>query len=196
VVLTEQRDRFPESEQRLCDGLTAIYSEATADRVRRCLPDGPLCLCHNDTYHGNIMKLDDGSIRLLDFEFSCLGHRAFDFANLFAETVMRHGLPDPPHFGIAEPEFGRAELATLVDSYLDHSSFRTSAARRERADRLVREALGMVCLSDYMYAMAALPLAVEPIQKIRFLPYAHARFRRFLQATAGEPRRAGPSTRA
>ena len=184
-VLEERRHRFPESERRLCDELTAIYSEATAERVRRCLPDGPLGFCHNDTYHGNIMKLDDGSIRLLDFEFTCLGHRAFDFANLFAETVMRHGLRSPPHFAIAEPEFGRPEIATLVDAYLDHSSFRSSAARRDRADLLVSQTLGMVRLSDYMYAMAALPLAVEPIQKIRFLPYAHARFRRFLRATGG-----------
>ena len=83
----------------------------------------------------------------------------------------------------------RTPASVRVIQYLDAM---TPLAR----DRLVREALGMVCLSDYMYAMAALPLAVEPIQKIRFLPYAHARFRRFLQATAGEPRRAGPSTRA
>ena len=182
-VLENQRDAFPESERRLCDELTAIYSDQTAERVRRCLPDGPLTFCHNDTYHGNIMKLDDGSIRLLDFEFSCMGHRAFDFANLFAETVMRHGLPDPPYFGIAAPEFGRKEIATLVGFYLDHATFRSPAARRGETDRLVEETLGMVRLSDYMYAMAALPLAVEPIQKIRFLPYAHARFRRFLAST-------------
>jgi hypothetical protein len=31
-----------------------------------------------------------------------------------------------------------------------------------------------------MYAMAALPLSVEPIQKIRFIPYAHQRFHKFL----------------
>ena len=38
----------------------------------------------------------------------------------------------------------------------------------------------MILLSDFMYAMAALPLAVEPIQKIRFIPYALRRFERFL----------------
>ena len=30
--------------------------------------------------------------------------------------------------------------------------------------------------------LAALPLALEPIQRIRFIPYAHQRFRRFLGA--------------
>jgi hypothetical protein len=37
-------------------------------------------------------------------------------------------------------------------------------------------------VSDYMYAMAAIPLAVHPVQKIRFIPYAHARWNRFLEA--------------
>ncbi len=31
------------------------------------------------------------------------------------------------------------------------------------------------------YVLAALPLAIEPIQKIRFIPYAHQRFAKFLR---------------
>lgn len=37
----------------------------------------------------------------------------------------------------------------------------------------------MLMLSHYVYAMAAIPLALEPVQKIRFIPYAHARFAEF-----------------
>ena len=33
------------------------------------------------------------------------------------------------------------------------------------------------------YAMAALPLALNPIQKIRFIPYAYQRFHKFLRAS-------------
>ena len=43
-----------------------------------------------------------------------------------------------------------------------------------------------IMLSDYMYAMAALPLALEPIQRIRFLPYSHQRFHRFLDTWHAE----------
>jgi hypothetical protein len=39
-----------------------------------------------------------------------------------------------------------------------------------------------VFLSLGAYAMAALPLAVDPIQKIHFIPYAHQRFNKFLAA--------------
>jgi thiamine kinase-like enzyme len=120
------------------------------------------------------MLLATGEIRLLDFEFSCLNHRAFDFANLFAETVMRHGHAEPPHFSIAEPEYGRDDIGALVDGYLEHSALKTDAR-----ERLIDETESAIALSDFMYAMAALPLAVEPIQKIRFIPYAHTRFHRF-----------------
>jgi hypothetical protein len=40
----------------------------------------------------------------------------------------------------------------------------------------------MLMLSDYKYVMAAIPLAPEPIQKIRFIPFAHQRFKKFLGA--------------
>ena len=121
------------------------------------------------------MKLDDGSIKLLDFEFSCLNHIAFDFANLFAETVMEHGLAEPTHFPIAEPRFSDADLASLIGFYLDNVEFADQTKRDVELRTLVNETRRALLLSDYVYAMAALPLALEPIQKIRFIPYAPVR---------------------
>jgi len=135
-------------------------------------------------YHGNIMRLDSGEIKLLDFEFSCLNHKAYDFSNLFAETVMRHQQPDYPYFRIAEPEFGDAELGTLINFYLDNAEFATQGARVEHFEQLLDATRTMLILSDYKYAMAALPLAIQPIQRIRFIPYAHQRFARFKRAFA------------
>jgi ethanolamine kinase len=181
-VLEEKFRAFPPNEQRLCEELREIYSPETLAKVKRCLPDGDLTFCHNDTYHGNIMKLDSGEIRLLDFEFSCLNHKAYDFSNPFAETVMRHQQPDYPYFLIAEPEFGDRELGTLINFYLDNAEFESSEAREKEFQKLLQDTKHMLLLSDYKYAMAALPLAIEPIQKIRFIPYAHQRFARFLRA--------------
>ncbi len=48
----------------------------------------------------------------------------------------------------------------------------------------MRDAKNMLMMSDFKYALAALPLSVEPIQKIRFIPYAHQRFNKFLRAYA------------
>ncbi len=181
-VLCEHRSAFPPGERELCDDLTAIYSEETHEKVMHCLPDRAPVFCHNDTYHGNVMLLDGGTIKLLDFEFSCLNHVAFDFANLFAETVMKHGLTDPPHFTITEPEFTDDDMASLIGFYLDNADFDNTADRQAEQTALVQETRRLLMLSDYMYAMAALPLSLEPIQKIRFIPYAHQRFQKFLDA--------------
>ena len=181
-VLEERIDVFPPDERRLCEELQEIYSSETFEKVKQCQPDGELTFCHNDTYHGNIMKLDSGEIKLLDFEFSCLNNKAYDFSNLFAETVMRHQQPNYPYFKIAEPKFSDHEFGMLIDYYLDNINFETQEAREKEFRKLLQDTKIMLMMSDYKYAMAALPLAVEPIQKIRFIPYAHQRFTKFLKA--------------
>jgi thiamine kinase-like enzyme len=182
-VLDDHRSDFPPDEQQMCADLAEIHSDETHAKVIRCLPDRPPVFCHNDTYHGNVMKLDDGSIKLLDFEFSCLNHIAFDFSNLFAETVMVHGLDQPPHFRIAEPAFTDDDLARFIGYYLDNIDFATAVERAAQLHDLLAETRRALILSDYMYAMAALPVALEPIQRIRFIPYAHQRFHKFLAAS-------------
>ncbi len=180
-VLVGQRHLFPPDERVMCEELLEILSEETAAKVQQCLPASPMTFCHNDTYHGNVMLLANGDIKLLDFEFSCLNHPAFDFANLFAETVMKHNQPEPPYFCIAEPQYSRADIETLVGHYLDCAPL-VGDARTDELDRLVGETEDMIMMSDYMYAMAAIPLSVNPMQKIRFIPYAHARWKRFVES--------------
>lgn len=179
-VLENHRDEFPQGEQELCDELGAIHQPGTLAMAMRCLPDRQPVFCHNDTYHGNTFLLADGRVRLLDFEFSCRNHVAFDIANLFAETVMEHGFPEPPHFRIGEPRFDLDDIGSFVAAYLANDEDLDDTRREVEQERLVEETRVALLLSDLMYAMAALPLALNPIQKIRFIPYAHARFTKFL----------------
>ncbi len=175
-TLIDRRAELPAHEQPMCEALLPILEPETAARVRAFLPpDEPVGFSHCDTYHGNVFLTDDGEVHLLDFEFSCRNVRAFDFSNLFAETVMIHGLADYPHFDIGPPPYTSDHVATLVEAYVE-------AAGRPAAgvDRLVAQTLRLIPLSDYMFSMAALPLALEPVQKIRFVPYAVRRFERFL----------------
>jgi thiamine kinase-like enzyme len=183
-VLEHETAAFPPNERAMCQELREIYSPETLAKVRHCLPDGEPGFCHNDTYHGNIMKLDSGQIKLLDFEFSCLNYKAYDFSNLFAETVMRHQQPDYPYFRIAEPEFGDREFTLLINFYLDNAHFESQAERDREFQKLKQDTATLLMLSDYKYAMAALPLALNPIQKIRFIPYAMQRFNKFREAYA------------
>ena len=181
-VLEECSSEFPENERLMCEELRQIYQPETLTRVMECLPEGDLTFCHNDTYHGNIMKLNTGEIKLLDFEFSCLNHKTYDFSNLFAETVMQHQQAEYPYFKIAEPKYGDHELGILINAYLDNEPFDSPQQRDGAFQGLLNNTRQMLKLSDFKYAMASLPLALNPIQKIRFIPYAYQRFNKFLAA--------------
>ena len=69
---------------------------------------GKLSLCHNDPWHNNF--LDDGTVRLLDWEFAGMGDPFFDLA-----SVAGASLPEENafllecYFGAATPE----DLQTL-----------------------------------------------------------------------------------
>ena len=93
---------------------------------------------------------------------------------------MRHQQPEYPYFRIAEPEYSDHELGLLINYYLDNADFESQQTREKEFQKLLRDTRTMLILSDYKYAMAALPLAVSPVQKIRFIPYAYQRFKRFL----------------
>ena len=181
-ILEQQSSVFPSNEQEMCLELQEIYSDATLEKVMRCIPEGELTLCHNDTYHGNIMKLNNGEIKLFDFEFSCLNNKCYDFASLFAESVIKHKQEEYPYFKIDLPEFGDKELGLLINFYLDNCTFESDEERKGEFKKLLQGTKDMLILADYKYAMAAIPLSLDPIQKIRFIPYAYQRFKKFLKA--------------
>ena len=140
----------------------------------RCLPDRQPVFCHNDTYHGNVMLLDDGTIKLLDFEFSCRNHIAFDFANLFAETVMEHGFADPPHFRSAS-RVHRRDLSTFIGFYLDNVEFAKRRIAQQSCNASSAKPAGALAVGLHV-CHGRVAARLEPIQKIRFIPYAHQRF--------------------
>lgn len=41
--------------------------------------------CHHDLLAGNIMRMEDGNLQFIDFEYGSYGYRAFDIANHFNE---------------------------------------------------------------------------------------------------------------
>jgi thiamine kinase-like enzyme len=182
LILEQQSSVFPANEQEMCIELQKIYSDATLEKVLRCIPEGDLTFCHNDTYHGNIMKLKGGKIKLFDFEFSCLNNKCYDFACLFAESVIKHKQEEYPYFKIELPEFGDKELGLLINFYLDNCTFESAEEREKEFKKLLQGTNDMLLLADYKYAMAAIPLSLDPIQKIRFIPYAYQRFNKFLKA--------------
>jgi thiamine kinase-like enzyme len=81
-----------------------------SDRIRKARGPQPLVPCHNDLLNANF--LDDGELRVVDWEYAGMGDRFFDLANLsvnhdFEIDEDRHLLA--AYFGAESP----ADLAAL-----------------------------------------------------------------------------------
>ena len=55
-------------------------AHAVSERIRRTRGPQPVVPCHNDLLNANF--LDDGEIRIVDWEYAGMGDRFFDLANL------------------------------------------------------------------------------------------------------------------
>jgi len=94
-----------------------------SERIRRVRGPQQAVPCHNDLLNANF--LDDGAIRIVDWEYAGMGDRFFDLANL----SVNH-------------EFEAAEDEVLLDAYFDDAC----------AERLASLAM-MKFMSDFREAM-------------------------------------------
>ena len=61
--------------------------------------NSPIVFCHNDLQPGNILRLSNGKLFVIDYEYSSYNYRGFDFGNHFCEWVMRNTADEFPFFG-------------------------------------------------------------------------------------------------
>jgi len=95
----------------------------TSERIRATRGPQALVPCHNDLLNANF--LDDGSIRIVDWEYAGMGDRFFDLANL----SVNH-------------EFGADEDRALLETYFG-----------EVAESALRDQRQMKFMSDFREAM-------------------------------------------
>ena len=103
------------------DAYTA--AEEIADRIRTARGPQPEVPCHNDLLNANF--LDDGEIRIVDWEYAGMGDRVFDLANF----SVNH-------------EFGEAEDLELLAAYFgDAPAYRLRDIRMMKVMSDLREAM-------------------------------------------------------
>jgi len=91
------------------DGYAAAH--AMSERIRNARGPQPLVPCHNDLLNANF--LDDGNIRIVDWEYAGMGDRFFDLANL----SVNHEFGPAEDLDLLTDYFGEATAAG-VDSLL------------------------------------------------------------------------------
>ncbi|XP_063934742.1 choline kinase alpha-like [Zophobas morio] len=84
------------------------------------LAETPVKFCHNDVNAGNVLCLEDGSLQLIDFEYSAYNHVGFEFANHFCERIFDYsGIQEYPFFRVMLENFpDLAEQRTFLEAYL------------------------------------------------------------------------------
>jgi len=98
-------------------------AEEIADKIRSERGAQPEVPCHNDLLNANF--LDDGAIRIVDWEYAGMGDRYFDLAN----------------FSVNQ-EFGEAEDAELLTAYFgDAAAYRLRDLRMMKVMSDLREAM-------------------------------------------------------
>ena len=129
-------------------------ARAIAERIRGARGAQPKVPCHNDLLNGNF--LDDGSVRIVDWEYAGMGDRFFDFGNF----AVNHQLTED-------------DEAVLLIAYFG----RVAAAQHARL-RLMR------LMSDYREAMwGVLQQAISELD-FDFAGYAAKHFDRLLAGAA------------
>ncbi len=86
------------------------HAHHASERIRRARGPQPQVPCHNDLLNANF--LDDGEIRVVDWEYAGMGDRFFDLANLSVNhdfSVDDDRLLVAAYFGVERP----ADLAAL-----------------------------------------------------------------------------------
>lgn len=154
AVVEEYRDEALEHGVAIPPEFDAAH--AMARRIRAARGEQPMVPCHNDLLNANF--LDDGSIRIVDWEYAGMGDRFFDLANF----SVNH-------------EFTLADDRALLAAYFGQ-------AREEdiAAVRLMR------FMSDFREAMwGVLQSGISELD-FAFSDYAAKHFAR-LDATASDP---------
>src|SRR5207245_3348635 len=101
VVVEEYQREAAERGVEIPDAYDAAHDRS--ERIRRVRGPQPLVPSHNDLLNANF--LDDGEIRIVDWEYAGMGDRFFDLANL----SVNH-------------EFGPAEDEVLLASYFGETT--------------------------------------------------------------------------
>jgi thiamine kinase-like enzyme len=126
--------------------------------------EGKLVCAHNDIHGGNMMMSDMHGFILIDFEFSAINYRAFDFALYCNEVAFDYAYPKPPFFTCdTNYKVTDAMLKLMCNHYMDyfyHHYYKGSQNEKEfvfeEAQKLFSEARNLMPLGILYWALCGL----------------------------------------
>lgn len=98
--VAQKKDSFTEEESKKVEFVSKLIDpQEIAWLTAKLKPyDNELVVSHNDFLNGNILKLPNGELKLIDFEYCTYNFRAYDIANFVSESLFDYTKPDAPYF--------------------------------------------------------------------------------------------------
>jgi choline/ethanolamine kinase len=97
--------------------------------------------CHNDLQPGNILRLLDGKLFVIDYEYASYNHRGFDFGNHFCEWAMRNNSDDFPFFSYDMTKYpNKEQQLNFISSYLhEYAAIKNTTINDDDTEQLLLE---------------------------------------------------------
>lgn len=153
------------------------YIKAVQQAKQIVAMDADIVFAHNDLLSGNIMQCsDDGSIRLIDFEYSGFNYRAYDIGNFFAETM------GGTQTGIVHPNLyvSVSKRRRFCQKYLYHlSKDENEEPSDEEVDLLLKKTDDFVLISHLYWGFWGLVQSKCSTVNFPYQKFASQRFHQF-----------------
>ena len=137
----------------------------------------PIVLCHNDLHQGNVMlRKEDRSVILIDFEYAALSPRGFDLANHFCEWASDYTADTPESLDYAHRYPSAEEQMIFIRAYCDEALSEDVECEPEM---LFLEAQAYVPVSHLLWAHWGIIQATKSFISFDYLRFAYERLDQF-----------------
>ncbi|KAJ3154955.1 hypothetical protein HDU86_004474 [Geranomyces michiganensis] len=141
----------------------------------------PLVFAHNDAQYGNILRMrKDSSIKIVDYEYSSINYRGYDFANHFCEWAADYHCATPHKMDFTRCP-NRKEQDHFFNAYIKASGEEdlTAEERATRCDSMRIETHKFMLASHMLWGLWGVMQAAETEIDFDYVGYACERFRQY-----------------
>jgi choline/ethanolamine kinase len=149
--------------------------------------NSPVVFCHNDLQPGNILKLLNGNMLVIDYEYGSYNYRGFDIGNYFCEWMMNNNYDTYPYFK-CKPELypTKEQQLNFIRSYLNEYKKINTHLNRNRSDlfnedKLLKEANYFALASHFFWSIWSIVQAATTKIQFSYLDYGITRMNLYFE---------------
>ncbi|KAI9015063.1 kinase-like domain-containing protein [Gaertneriomyces semiglobifer] len=180
-ALENMREKRPEHYARIVAAVDLSSMAKEIEVLGKTLKslNSPIVFSHNDLQYGNVLRKEkDGTIVIVDYEYSGINYRGYDIANHFCEWAADYHC-DTPHLMNPARYPSKEEQINFLSAYLDAqvaAEPNTTANREEELESIYKEVNKFTLCSNLLWGLWGVMQAEQSEIDFDFVGYALERF--------------------